>query len=96
MNIKTALPVFLMALFFHAASAQEYTSPTRAVQTGRSPGVKVKLISADGQQYVIKKKNRYASFSYVLLVGVNMDVLLNSQVIPGNLCIIVCWTLRVF
>jgi uncharacterized protein len=48
MSIKTAFLVAFMALFSHAASAQEYVSPTRAAQTGRSPGVKVKLISADG------------------------------------------------
>ncbi|MDF2431722.1 MAG: uncharacterized protein JWP44_1353 [Mucilaginibacter sp.] len=30
------------------AQAQEYVSPTKPVQKGRSPGVKVKLISGDG------------------------------------------------
>jgi predicted DNA-binding protein with PD1-like motif len=48
MNIRTAFLGAFMALFFHSASAQEYASPTRAAQTGRSPGVKVKLISVDG------------------------------------------------
>jgi predicted DNA-binding protein with PD1-like motif len=48
MNIRIALFVAIMALCSHAASAQEYVSPTRPIQTGRSPGVKVKLISADG------------------------------------------------
>jgi predicted DNA-binding protein with PD1-like motif len=48
MNFKTALFLTIWALFFHAATAQEYVSPTRPAQTGRSPGVKVKLISAEG------------------------------------------------
>jgi uncharacterized protein len=33
---------------YTSAGAQDYASPTQAAQTGRSPGVKVKLISADG------------------------------------------------
>jgi len=48
MKLKTAPLVILTALFFHTASAQEYASPTQAAQTGRSPGVKVKLISDNG------------------------------------------------
>jgi uncharacterized protein len=48
MNIRTGFLVAFIALFFQAASAQEYVSPTRPAQTGRSPGVKVKLISVDG------------------------------------------------
>jgi uncharacterized protein len=31
-----------------AAKAQEYAAPTKPVQTGRSPGVKVKLLSTNG------------------------------------------------
>jgi len=35
-------------LLFKTASAQEYVSPTGAAKTGRSPGVKVKLLSQNG------------------------------------------------
>ncbi|MDB5140288.1 MAG: hypothetical protein JWR12_2204 [Mucilaginibacter sp.] len=54
MKIKksTLLLLFAVILFFAfstiKAQAQEYVSPTKAAQTGRSPGVKVKLISSDG------------------------------------------------
>jgi uncharacterized protein len=48
MNIRTVFLVTFVALFLQAVSAQEYVSPTRPAQTGRSPGVKVKLISVDG------------------------------------------------
>jgi predicted DNA-binding protein with PD1-like motif len=34
-----------LAFWYSAVSGQEYVSPTRPAQTGRSPGVKVKLIS---------------------------------------------------
>jgi uncharacterized protein len=46
-----SLPLLALSagLFLSAsANAQDYASPTQAAQTGRSPGVKVKLISADG------------------------------------------------
>jgi predicted DNA-binding protein with PD1-like motif len=48
--IKTVLAAALSitALFCFKADAQEYVSPTTPPLTGRSPGVKVKLISADG------------------------------------------------
>jgi predicted DNA-binding protein with PD1-like motif len=40
--------VSITAFFCFKVNAQEYVSPTRPPLTGRSPGVKVKLISADG------------------------------------------------
>ena len=50
--MKTAsfLTVILLStsLSCLTATAQEYVSPTKAPQTGRSPGVKVKLVSQDG------------------------------------------------
>ncbi len=47
--IKTSLAVLTLGLFWMGkASAQEYVSPTKAAQTGRSPGVKVKLLSKNG------------------------------------------------
>src|ERR1700744_6688857 len=48
--IKLTLLVTLCTtvLFCFKANAQEYVSPTTPPQIGRSPGVKVKLISADG------------------------------------------------
>ncbi|HEY4326499.1 MAG TPA: PPC domain-containing DNA-binding protein [Mucilaginibacter sp.] len=50
MFIKSALIAALSftALFCFKANAQEYVLPTTPPVTGRSPGVKVKLISADG------------------------------------------------
>jgi uncharacterized protein len=45
------LPLLALSagLFLYtSAGAQDYASPTKAAQTGRSPGVKVKLISAAG------------------------------------------------
>jgi predicted DNA-binding protein with PD1-like motif len=44
--LLTALSI--AGLFCVKANAQEYVSPTTPPLTGRSPGVKVKLISADG------------------------------------------------
>jgi len=43
--------MMLMVAAVSAANAQqhEYVSPTRPAQTGRSPGVKVKLLSENGQ-----------------------------------------------
>ena len=48
--IKSALITALSvtALFCFKVNAQEYVLPTTPSLTGRSPGVKVKLISADG------------------------------------------------
>ncbi|MDB5158758.1 MAG: hypothetical protein JWR50_3465 [Mucilaginibacter sp.] len=48
--IKSVLATALLSttLFCFRANAQEYVSPTTPPLTGRSPGVKVKLISADG------------------------------------------------
>lgn len=44
--LKIALPVALICFIFcFRANAQEYVSPTKPPVTGRSPGVKVKLIS---------------------------------------------------
>jgi predicted DNA-binding protein with PD1-like motif len=52
MKIKTLLKLLLSALvgfaILRTASAQEYVSPTNPVQRGRSPGVKVKLLSDSG------------------------------------------------
>jgi predicted DNA-binding protein with PD1-like motif len=42
----TALSCFLF--IYMKSSAQEYWQPTKSFQTGRSPGVKVKLISENG------------------------------------------------
>jgi predicted DNA-binding protein with PD1-like motif len=42
------LALFASLFLYMPAGAQDYASPTKAVQTGRSPGVKVKLISTDG------------------------------------------------
>jgi predicted DNA-binding protein with PD1-like motif len=49
-STKTALLIALLCSLFICmkASAQEYWQPTKAFQTGRSPGVKVKLISGNG------------------------------------------------
>jgi predicted DNA-binding protein with PD1-like motif len=44
--LATALSI--TALFCFKANAQDYVSPTTPPLTGRSPGVKVKLISGDG------------------------------------------------
>ncbi len=48
--IKPLLAAILLITVFYCseANAQEYISPTTPPLTGRSPGVKVKLISADG------------------------------------------------
>ena len=47
---KSTLLIALLCFLFIStkASAQEYWQPTKAFQTGRSPGVKVKLISENG------------------------------------------------
>jgi predicted DNA-binding protein with PD1-like motif len=42
-----AIASICCSLFFVRVNGQEYVSPTKAVQTGRSPGVKVKLIGGD-------------------------------------------------
>src|SRR5579862_9812447 len=49
-STKTSLFTALLCLLFFCmkASAQEYWQPTKAPQTGRSPGVKIKLISENG------------------------------------------------
>lgn len=43
--------IFIIAciMTMHNVTAQEYVSPTQPAKTGRSPGVKVKLISENGQ-----------------------------------------------
>jgi hypothetical protein len=43
----SAIVLFIAALFCLEANAQEYISPTTSPITGRSPGVKVKLLSAN-------------------------------------------------
>lgn len=45
---KSTLLLSALVASSSLASAQEYVSPTQPTQTGRSPGVKIKLISADG------------------------------------------------
>jgi uncharacterized protein len=48
---KAVIVSLLLASFTlicNLVNAQEYASPTKSPQTGRSPGVKVKLISANG------------------------------------------------
>jgi predicted DNA-binding protein with PD1-like motif len=40
--------LFITVIFCFKANAQQYVSPTSPPITGRSPGVKVKMISADG------------------------------------------------
>ena len=44
------MPLLFLGLAFFClqVTAQEYVFPTQAPQTGRSPGVKVKLVSGDG------------------------------------------------
>lgn len=44
-RIKTLASVLLILCIGLTAQAQEYISPTNPAQTGRSPGVKVKLLS---------------------------------------------------
>jgi uncharacterized protein len=48
--MRTTLGLVLISIMLMAvaAQAQDYVSPTKAPQTGRSPGVKVKLISEAG------------------------------------------------
>lgn len=48
MSIKFLFTLGTLVAINSLATAQEYVSPTQAPQTGRSPGVKIKLISADG------------------------------------------------
>jgi predicted DNA-binding protein with PD1-like motif len=43
-----AIATLLVAGISFSAQAQEYVSPTKPAQTGRSPGVKVKLLSTNG------------------------------------------------
>ncbi|GAB3756303.1 PPC domain-containing DNA-binding protein [Spirosoma pomorum] len=43
-----AIAALLIAGISFSAQAQEYVSPTKPAQTGRSPGVKVKLLSTSG------------------------------------------------
>lgn len=45
---KSTLLLSALVASSSLATAQEYVSPTQPPQTGRSPGVKIKLISADG------------------------------------------------
>jgi predicted DNA-binding protein with PD1-like motif len=47
---KSVLLILISAFLFIGlkAGAQDYVSPTKPAQTGRSPGVKVKLISGNG------------------------------------------------
>jgi predicted DNA-binding protein with PD1-like motif len=49
-TFKLVLFIALLCFIFSGikAQAQEYVSPTKPAQTGRSPGVKVKLISDNG------------------------------------------------
>jgi predicted DNA-binding protein with PD1-like motif len=47
--LKYAAMMMLIIAATSAASGQEYVAPTRPAQTGRSPGVKVKLLSTNGQ-----------------------------------------------
>ena len=49
---KTLLLFLFTVAFGFAAHAQEYVSPTNPPKTGRSPGVKVKLISDNGKSKV--------------------------------------------
>ncbi|MCC9138489.1 PPC domain-containing DNA-binding protein [Pontibacter silvestris] len=44
--LATVLAVFGMSM---TAYSQEYSSPTQPVETGRAPGVKVRLLSTNGQ-----------------------------------------------
>ncbi len=43
--------VFVLILFLNivSAQAQDYVSPTKPAETGKSPGVKTKLVSTNGQ-----------------------------------------------
>ena len=45
-RIVAAMVIAGIAIFAHA---QEYISPTKPVETGKAPGVKVKLLSTNGQ-----------------------------------------------
>ncbi len=47
-SIRIVLAMALLALVSIKAQAQEYVAATKPFQTGRSPGVKVKLISDSG------------------------------------------------
>ncbi len=47
MKIKLLLTGLLLCFLFIGAEAQQYVSPTAPTKTGRSPGVKVKLISGN-------------------------------------------------
>ena len=47
-KILLAMLLFALAFITIKAEAQDYVSPTRPAQTGRSPGVRVKLISDSG------------------------------------------------
>ncbi|MEO8886194.1 MAG: PPC domain-containing DNA-binding protein [Mucilaginibacter sp.] len=47
MKTRSLLIGFILTTLFISAKAQQYVSPTTPPQTGRSPGVKVKLISSN-------------------------------------------------
>ncbi len=45
-----SMVAFLFALSMHVVKAQEYVSPTKPAETGKAPGMKVRLLdSADGK-----------------------------------------------
>ncbi|WP_295767256.1 hypothetical protein [uncultured Mucilaginibacter sp.] len=47
---KSGIAIVLMLILanVHSVLAQQYASPTAPAKTGRSPGVKVKLLSKNG------------------------------------------------
>jgi predicted DNA-binding protein with PD1-like motif len=47
--VSKSILLLMLIVAVSVASAQEYVAPTRPAQTGRSPGVKVKLLSTNGQ-----------------------------------------------
>jgi predicted DNA-binding protein with PD1-like motif len=47
--IKSIVSFFSLACFILNVAAQEYMSPTEPVQTGKAPGVKIRLLSTSGQ-----------------------------------------------
>src|SRR6478672_10432686 len=51
MNKYFSKTIVLVTLVFswYVLHAQEYISPTQPVETGKAPGLKVKLLSANGQ-----------------------------------------------
>ena len=47
--IKGIVAITCLLVISFNATAQEYASPTKPVETGKAPGVKVKLLSTNGQ-----------------------------------------------